>query len=146
MKKRFLKLLPVLLISSLPLSSFASPELGIIIGDPTGFSAEYKNFQAALGWNLDKSLHAHLDYLFYKNKIEIFDLYVGAGGVFVSEDTDNKADHDNDHILGVRLPLGAAYLFKEVNLNVFLEVVPTMYFIKETAFGFQWGLGVRYVF
>jgi hypothetical protein len=66
-------------------------------------------------------------------------LYVGIGGRVKFEDND-------DNLVGVRIPLGATYLFEDAPIDVFFEVVPIMDLSPETKFRLNAALGFRYFF
>lgn len=103
-------------------------ELGIMLGNPTGFNAKYwtgENFaiDAALGYNIRQQNHLLLstDFLAHpwtipmeEDMIRIF-AGLGADLGFMSE-------------LGVsaRIPLGAALHISSVPLVLFAEIVPTI--------------------
>ena len=52
----------------------------------------------------------------------------------------------DDTQLGVRVPLGLAYLFQTAPVDIFLEIVPILDFIPETDFRINAALGARYYF
>ena len=56
------------------------------------------------------------------------------------EDGNNRVD------LGVRFPVGIAYLFDGAPVDIFLEVVPTLNLIPETDVDLDAALGARYWF
>ena len=132
----------------LPVFSFASLELGVILGNPTGISGKYSNFQAGMGWDLTQSFHLNVDYLFYNLSFSKLPLvfYVGGGGTMIVQSTKEKDAGNDSFRLGLRLPLGIFYQVKAVPLKIFFEVAPAFYLIESTRAGIDWGLGVRYVF
>jgi len=140
----------ILLVLITPFLTLATPEAGIIIGNPTGLSLEYSNIQIGVGWDIDKYFNLNVDYLLF-NKSGIINgapslgLYAGLGGAFQIESNNDKVNNDKNK-LGVRIPLGIFVLIKDIPLKIFLEVAPTMYLIESTSFGFGVGLGIRYVF
>jgi len=48
--------------------------------------------------------------------------------------------------LGIRFPVGVAYLFDDAPVDLFLEVAPTLDLVPGTYLDFDAGLGVRYYF
>jgi len=146
MKRKILFLFFFFFAASVPLKTFATPEVGLIIGSPTGLNVEYQNFQGAVGWDIEKMFHFHLDYLFLKSTTGAFEFYLGGGGVFLSEDSSNQDNKETKKIFGPRVPLGATYLIQDVSMRVFFEVAPTLFLIEKVNFELQWGVGVRYVF
>lgn len=131
--------------------------LGIILGEPTGFSAKAwtstdNAFDFALAWSFknyhhndnhnDGSLLLQADYVWHffkaitvsKGKLPI---YVGIGARVVFAD---------DPDFGIRIPVGIDYLFADAPIDIFLEIVPIMDLTPETDFGVGGGLGIRYWF
>jgi len=123
--------------------------LGLIIGEPTGFSFKYwlsstTAVDAALAWSFvdNGAFHIHADYILHS-----FDLirvpegkmpfYYGIGGRIKTSD---------DARLGVRVPLGLAYLFQKAPVDIFLEVVPILDLTPKTDFRINAALGARYFF
>ena len=122
--------------------------LGVLIGEPTGLSAklwtsEKTAIDAGVAWSFVNSgfLHIHADMLIHSFLIDVdkgkLPLYFGIGGKLVLA---------NDLGLGVRIPLGMAYLFDSAPIDIFLELVPVLDLVPATAFSFEGGIGVRYFF
>lgn len=122
--------------------------LGVLIGEPTGLSAklwtsEKTAIDAGVAWSFVNSgfLHIHADMLIHSFLIDVdkgkLPLYFGIGGKLVLA---------NDLGLGVRIPLGMAYLFDSAPIDIFLELVPVLDLVPATAFSFEGGVGVRYFF
>ena len=65
----------------------------------------------------------------------ILPLYYGVGARFLFA---------NDSHLGIRGVIGLNYLFDNVPLDIFLEIVPIFDFIPETELSFNGGIGIRY--
>ncbi|MCX8163748.1 MAG: DUF3996 domain-containing protein, partial [Candidatus Micrarchaeota archaeon] len=116
MKKKIIYTL-LTLTFILPLNTFSTPEVGIIIGNPTGLSLEYSNIQAGIGWDINKYFNLNIDYLIF-NKSGIISgapslgLYAGLGGAFQVESNNDKSKDDDKNKLGVRIPLGIFVLIK----------------------------------
>lgn len=123
--------------------------LGIIIGEPTGFSFKHWTssttaFDAAIAWSFinEGAFHIHADYLLHSFRlIDVpegkLPFYYGIGGRLKTSDKTR---------LGVRVPLGLAYLFQTAPIDIFLEVVPILDFIPKTDFRINAALGARYYF
>ena len=123
--------------------------LGIIIGEPTGFSFKHWTssttaFDAAIAWSFinEGAFHIHVDYLLHSFRlIDVpegkLPFYYGIGGRLKTSDKTR---------LGVRVPLGLAYLFQTAPVDIFLEVVPILDFIPKTDFRINAALGARYYF
>ena len=48
--------------------------------------------------------------------------------------------------VGIRIPVGAAYVFESIPLDIFLEVVPIVELIPAVAPSLGGGIGIRYYF
>ena len=167
--RNLLHTLPLLLLTFLPRSASAQDNgfgLGIMIGEPTGISAKaWLNGNRAIGmglawggWGHGGYIHLHGDYLFHNfNLIKVnkgkLPLYYGPGLRMRSWTGDRywhhgrHHDHGGTHLdLGVRFPVGLAYLFDNAPVDIFLEVVPTLDLTPSTGFDVDFGLGARYLF
>jgi len=124
-----------------------STGLGIIIGEPTGISFKVWNsrktaFDAGIAWSFGKNgrLHLHGDYLVHNYNAfsnRQLPLYAGAGA---------RAKFGDDTRLGVRGVIGINYLFRELPLDAFVEIVPVFDLVPETSFGLNAGIGMRFFF
>ncbi|MFP4068142.1 MAG: hypothetical protein ACLFRR_01755 [Spirochaetaceae bacterium] len=138
--------------STATIPAFAETEafgLGVLLGEPTGISAKARlgptsAIDAAAAWSFrgEGSFYFHADYLVHFTDIFHVDpgempLYVGVGGKIALRD---------DPQLGVRIPVGIAYEFESVPLDVFFEVAPGVGLFPETDIDFGGGLGIRYYF
>ena len=126
--------------------------LGLIVGEPTGLSANYllskeNAIDLAVAWNLsgDNDFILHADYLWYRygfiqaGKVEM-PLYFGVGGRMVLRD--KKSDK-----FGVRVPVGVSYRFVDPEfLELFGELVPILDLAPSTKLDFNVGIGVRFYF
>jgi hypothetical protein len=129
--------------------------LGIIAGEPTGISL--KNWQSrstaidgALAWSFvgNDYFQFHGNYLSHNfSLLEVekgqLPFYYGIGGRIKFVNGDDKDDKTR---LGVRIPLGLAYLFEKVTLDIFVEAVPVLDLVPETNFDLNAALGIRYFF
>lgn len=141
--------------------------LGIMLGEPTGISAKYwisgeNALDFGLAWGgLGREggyLHLHGDYLFHNfSLINVgsgkLPLYFGPGLRFRSWSNDRYWNNGrwnesrNGHMrLGVRFPVGLAYLFDGAPVDTFFELVPTLDLIPSTSFDLDLAVGVRYWF
>jgi len=123
--------------------------LGVILGEPTGISFKgWLNHKTALdcgiAWSFTKneSFHFHADYLFhsfnvFKSKKGKSLLYYGIGG---------RVKTTTKSTIGIRIPVGFSYLFKETPLDIFIELAPLMDLSPKTQFWFTGGVGIRYYF
>jgi len=131
--------------------------LGVILGEPTGISGKLwlgngMAIDGAVAWSLSKnySLHIHGDYLFHNfTLIDVeqgkLPLYYGIGGrIKIREDDPN--DNNDDDAIGVRFPVGLAYLFEGAPVDIFVEVVPILDLAPDTDFDINGAIGFRYFF
>ena len=121
--------------------------LGLILGDPTGFSAKYwvsqrNAWDFGLAWSLDggETLHLHADYLWHD--FDLIDeprtpVYFGVGGRLAQAD---------DPVLSVRVPFGITHLVQDIPIDVFFELVPMFNLVPSTRLDLQGGIGARYYF
>ena len=123
--------------------------LGLIIGEPTGISFKYWTgsttaFDAALAWSFidEGAFHIHGDYIFHNMRlisvpVGTLPFYYGIGA---------RIKTANDTKLGVRVPLGLAYLFSNAPVDIFIEVVPILDLMPKTDFSINAAIGARYFF
>lgn len=141
-------LFPILFLSTVSAQS-KGVGLGLIVGEPTGISFKYWTgsttaFDAALAWSFidEGAFHIHGDYLFHNlTLISVpegkLPFYYGIGA---------RIKTANDARLGVRVPLGLAYLFQNAPIDIFLEVVPILDLTPKTDFSINAAIGARYFF
>lgn len=125
--------------------------LGLIIGEPTGvsfktFVAERRAIDGALAWSFrhDGSFHLHVDHLWHNFDLihpgkGRMPLYYGVGGRLTAPSND-------DLNLGVRVPVGLAYMFDGAPVDVFLEIVPILELVPSSDVTFNAALGGRFYF
>ncbi len=136
---------------------------GIILGEPTGVCAKLyleddQAVQAALGFTfVSGGFQAHADYVFHPWILEERDqftipAYVGPG-VRVMQHGAGR-DGDSDFRVGARAVAGLLFDFKEIPLDVFVEVAGVAEFrfgsedpdINGFGLALNGGLGARYYF
>ncbi len=122
--KYFILITAVLCISNINTQSTGAG-LGLIVGEPTGVSFKYWTgsgtaIDAAIAWSFTDggAFHIHGDYVFHNMRlITIPDgklpFYYGIGA---------RIKTANETKLGVRVPLGLAYLFQDAPVDIFLEI------------------------
>lgn len=129
---------------------------GMILGEPTGIS--FKNWldyskalDFAIAWSFegDNSLTLHADYLNHNFRLIKVDkgslpFYYGIGARIKFGDDDHPDDDETR--FGVRVPLGLAYLFGNVTLDLFAEIVPILELVPETDFILNAAVGIRFFF
>jgi hypothetical protein len=123
--------------------------LGLIVGEPTGISFKYWTgsttaFDAALAWSFidEGAFHIHGDYIFHNMRL----ISVPEGTLPFYYGIGVRIKTSNDTRLGVRVPLGLAYLFNNAPIDIFLEVVPILDLTPKTDFSINAALGARYYF
>ena len=123
--------------------------VGLIVGEPTGISGKYWTgsttaFDAALAWSFvdENAFQIHADYLFHNIRL----ISVSEGKLPFYYGIGARLKTANDIKLGVRVPLGLAYLFQNVPIDIFVEVVPILDVIPKTDFQINAALGARYSF
>lgn len=117
--------------------------LGLELGAPTGLTGKYfvasdRAIDFGLGtiynYRDRYGLHIYADYLFHPVSLTsnpTFELpfYIGIGGRFWDfEDRGRNGAYDNASAFGVRVPLGLAFDFNNVPLDIFVQLVPTLDF------------------
>jgi hypothetical protein len=129
--------------------------LGVIIGEPTGLSMKFWQSRTtavdlAAAWSFadDDAFHLHGDVLFHKFGLIKVDkgrlpLYFGIGGRVKFLDEGN----DDDVSVGIRIPVGLAYLFGGgTPLDIFVEVVPILDLTPDSDVTLNASFGLRYWF
>ena len=150
-----LKYLVVLLIFCLSANVYASERekfgIGVILGEPTGITAKImlndtNAIDMGAGWKTsgDNELHIYGDYLFHMYDVipvpkGLLPLYFGAGARIVFHEND-------DNEVGIRIPVGVEYVFEDIPLGAFVELVPVLDLTPDTEFDFEAGTGIRYFF
>ena len=126
-----------------------SSGIGIILGNPTGLSFKFldtrsTHFNAALSWSFKNktNLYLHTDFIFKRFDPVRFSTNfsmvptMGIGGRLKT-----KAGR-----LGLRVPFGLSYNFKENPFDLFIEITPTLDLVPATDFEIGAALAVRYLF
>jgi len=135
-------------------NSFAQDKgfgLGVMIGEPTGFSAKYwlnniNAFDAGLAYSFVKKHSAvslHADYLYHnydliKSNYKI-PVYYGFG-------VRMRFIEKEDNSLGARGVIGLVWLSDDLPIDVFLEFVPVFNLFPSTALNLDLAIGARYYF
>lgn len=151
------------------ISSAATPAqgrtgIGLIFGYPTALNGktwqdERRAVDAGLAYSFGDSIALYGDFLlhfhgtFKAREAFVRELspYVGIGGLMLSSKDPPRGKRPtapNDTIVNfnLRIPLGIEWLPPSIPISVFLEIVPGIYLVPDTAGAFQGGLGFRYWF
>ena len=140
-----------MMITLLPLSLHAQDSglgLGMIIGEPTGLSAkmwttETIALDAGVAWSFVGAgyLRVHSDILWHNYTLDVdkgrLPIYYGIGAKLLLA---------SELGLGIRVPVGLAYLFESAPVDLFAELVPGLDLLPGTGFGIDAAIGVRYFF
>jgi hypothetical protein len=139
----------VIIFSSTIYGQAERPSLGVgvMIGEPTGVSvkkymSERGAFDIGTAWSLanqNEALHLHANLLFQDNITKNPSLFfyhgVGARVLFA-----------NNAKVGIRAPLGLAYIFPNIPFDFFVEVAPILDVTPDVGFAGNGGFGFRYYF
>jgi hypothetical protein len=129
--------------------------LGIILGEPTGFSFKIWNRQtvawdAGAAWSFvnGKYFQIHGDILLHNFNLFRPDtgrmaLYYGAGARLKFGNSDPTG---SSTVLSLRIPVGISYEFERTPVELFLEVVPMLDLVPSTEFQMAGAVGFRYYF
>lgn len=155
-------ILIVFMLSFLPLIGTAQDSglgIGIIVGEPTGISLKKWTsattaIDGAVAWAFDRntSVQLHGDFLMHnfnllKTDVGRLPVYYGVGGRVKFDDERRRGrDTDRHTRVGVRVPVGMAYLFDRAPVDVFLEIVPILDLAPSSDFGLNAAIGARYFF
>ena len=155
MKKIFFVTFTMLMcFSTQTFASSNSFGIGFILGDPSGFTAKFfisgnDAIDAGIGPSGRDGFYLYADYLrHFRNLFPVPELavYVGAGAGLHEHDEESKHHEEDELSLEARPPLGIAYVFRQVPIEVFLELAPALELIPDIDFHLRGGLGARYYF
>ncbi len=124
--------------------------VGIILGEPTGFSFKYwtgeaNAFDGGVAWSFvhEGSVHLHADYLWHSFHVfettERVPVYYGIGGRI-------KTGRNEDARIGARVVVGIGYLFTDAPVDLFMEVAPIVDFAPSTEAELNAAIGARFWF
>jgi hypothetical protein len=123
--------------------------LGVILGEPTGFSAKgwidsRSAIDAGLAWSFlhETTFHVHVDYLLHTSDLtERSDMpaYYGIGGRI-------KAGTAGGDRIGIRIVGGIVYFVPDSPVDIFGEIAPILDFSPSTDLQVNGGIGARYYF
>lgn len=129
--------------------------MGVSVGEPSGISFKLwinrkSAFASVLAWQNKDRVYFHLDYLLHNyNVIPKKDLtgevpfYAGCG--FSVENTkDSNLSPVTSY--AVRIILGMDYIFDEMPIDVYGELVPTVIFYPDSGAMLATAIGIRYYF
>lgn len=140
--------------------------LGLELGAPAGITGKYflSNGTNALQFGLGGyngyyrdyyGYHLYFDYLWHPVSLvsaEAFELplFVGVGGKLWDFEDRRDRVYDDGLAFGVRVPIGVAFDFNEIPIDIFIQLVPSINFFSDYrdryGFWFDFSVGVRYFF
>ena len=151
LKHCFVAVIIIMLATPALAAEYKTFGIGVVAGEPTGITGKYmlndsNGIDAGVGWKTsgDSEFHIYADYLFHihdliKVKKGALPVYIGGGLRWVDrENRDNK--------FGIRVPVGLEYLFDNVSLGAFAELVPVLNLTPDTDFDLEGGIGIRFYF
>jgi len=131
--------------------------IGAIINAPTGLSIkgwinETQAIDGALTFHVGDNfseVYMHSDYLFHvTNSLDVqsgaLRFYYGGGVRFIWSHFSNRFTNQDDFQIGARGPIGLDYGLDSANIDIFMELAPTLNVQEDLYFGFEGGLGFRY--
>ncbi len=137
--------------SSIILSQNNGLGVGVILGDPSGFSAKYwtgksNAIDLAVGYSFvgpSSGVGIHIDYLYHIDNLikskESLVLYYGYGLRL-------RILNSRSNIFGVRGVGGILWYLKNFPIDVFAEFAPSFRLLPNAALDFSFGIGGRYYF
>ncbi len=97
---------------------------------------------AAWSFSDEEAFHLHADYLLHN-----FDLIsVSQGRLPIYFGVGGRVKFEDESKLGVRVPVGLAYIFDGAPLDIFFEIVPILDLIPDTEFEANAAIGIRFFF
>lgn len=130
--------------------------LGVILGEPTGLSLKYwldkeHAIDGAAAWSFSEndSFQLHGDYLIHNYEwLEADEMpcYYGLGARIKFKDSDGRGRNEHDTLFGIRFPLGITYLFDEIPLDVFAEIVPVLDLAPDADAALNAAIGFHFYF
>lgn len=154
-RKAWIGLVFLLLAGSAPARAQEGLGVGMMVGEPTGLSmkawlSRKTAFDLAAAWSFEGegAFHVHGDYLLHDFGLftvrqGALPLYYGVGARVRDDETSTGEDEIN---VGIRIPVGVAYLFENDPFDIFLEVVPILDIAPESDVTLNASLGARYYF
>jgi hypothetical protein len=131
--------------------------VGIVLGEPTGLCAKLyldddTAIQGGVGFNFyDSGIQLNADFVLHPWIVQerdafVLPLYIGPGVRFIQYK--GARGEDEHYALGLRGVFGMLFDFKEVPLDVFLEVAGVVEwdFTKDGGVALNLGAGARYYF
>jgi len=130
--------------------------LGLIVGEPTGFTFKYwkdKEYaiDGGLAWSFigNDGFVMYSDYIFHDYKLnnsEQWPAYYGLGALLEFE-KDEGRKHKGHTVFGIRVPFGMSYFFEDKQpYEFFIELAPILELAPDIDIGVNASLGLRFYF
>jgi hypothetical protein len=126
--------------------------LGFIVGEPTGLDLKFfmnneHALEFGLAWSLsgENEMHIQGDYLWHRYDLidmtngDEMPFYFGIGGRMILVE-------DHDDVVGIRFPIGLAYMFTNYPFDIFGAIVPILDLTPDTDFDLEGAVGARFWF
>jgi hypothetical protein len=151
---RKISLMIILLFSLTAFKTFSQDRgfgLGVIFGEPTGFSGKYwvdedHAFDFGLAYSFahpNRTFSLHADYLFHRFDVlktaDRFPIYYGFGGRIHFGNKDGNT-------LGARGVVGILWMHRSLPIDLFVELAPVFNLFPETSLHLDFAIGGRYYF
>lgn len=128
--------------------------IGIIIGYPTGISAKYwlekvatkEAIDFAVSWSVNKTSTIYLHSSWLIHRYDIIKVKDFTGKLPVYYGCGIKVSAAEKTVIGLRIPLGVDYIFKEIPFDIFAELGPVVDLTPSLQLGLTVGMGVRIFF
>ena len=150
-------LLICLTISTSLLAAGPNKSIGLIAGIPTGISFKYwmeKGFikgpnqaiDIGVGWRLVNNVGVQVKADYVVHKYGLIPVEFGKLPIYYGLGLRTVITENNDTDLGIRIPVGANYLFEDEPFGVFVEVAPVLLIVPSTDLHMSMAIGGRYRF
>jgi hypothetical protein len=125
--------------------------LGVIIGEPTGFTAKYwlsnpTAVDLTAAWSFEDPGYFALNSDFLYHNFDLFKVDHGELPVYIGVGGRVEFPEHGDTRVGVRIPVGIAYEFHGAPIEIFGELAPIVDFVPDTHARLNGGIGIRFYF
>ncbi|MCE5251211.1 hypothetical protein LLG96_13420 [bacterium] len=127
--------------------------VGLIIGEPTGFSFKYRQagtiaYDGAVAWSFVKEphLHVHVDVLNHNREILNDNLEITEGSLILYYGIGGRLRIEEESRIGIRFVIGTSYEFEDAPFDAFFEIAPIMDIAPATELTGNAAIGMRYWF
>ena len=154
MVSKWIALLAACVVVSTCSPSFANDSgfgLGISVGEPTGlslklWSSQTTAIQGGLAWSLSGDNDLHLQGDFIRHHFGLITVSKGRLPLYYGLGARLRFRENSDNAIGIRVPVGLVYLFPDISIDAFVEIVPILDLTPDTDFDLNAAIGARYFF